>query len=99
MSQNQWSQVDHYITDTLVRPDEALRSTLKKSEDAGLPAISVSPGQGKLLMQLAMIRGAKKILEIGTLGGYSTIWLARGMADGGKLITLEAEPRHAEVAR
>jgi len=99
MAQNQWSEVDRYITDTLVKPDEALKSALKRSEDAGLPAISVSPSQGKLLMQLAMIRGAKRILEIGTLGGYSTIWLARGMTAGGKLITLEAEPRHAEVAR
>ena len=99
MAQNPWSEVDQYITDTLVLQDEALRSALKRSEEAGLPAISVSPGQGKLLMQLAMIRGAKSILEIGTLGGYSTIWLARGMAAGGKLVTLEAEPRHAKVAR
>ena len=95
MKQEQWTAVDHYIADTVVRPDEALRSALKRSEDAGLPAISVSPAQGKLLMQLAMIRGAKNVLEIGTLGGYSTIWLARGMAPGGTLITLEAEPRHA----
>jgi predicted O-methyltransferase YrrM len=99
MKQDQWTAVDHYITNTIVMPDESLRAALKRSEDAGLPAISVSPGQGKLLMQLAMIRGAKNVLEIGTLGGYSTIWLARGMAPGGKLITLEAEKRHADVAR
>src|SRR3954452_20471540 len=99
MSQEKWTAVDHYITETLVRPDEALGAALKRSDEAGLPAISVSPAQGKLLMQLAMIRGAKKVLEIGTLGGYSTIWLARGMAAGGKLITLEAEAHHARVAR
>jgi len=99
MSQDKWTAIDHYITESLVRPDEPLRNALKRSDEAGLPAISVSPGQGKLLMQLAMIRGAKNVLEIGTLGGYSTIWLARGMVPGGKLITLEAESRHAEVAR
>jgi|SRR5579859_4869626 len=99
MKQDQWTAVDRYITDTLVKQDDSLRAALKRSEEAGLPSISVSPGQGKLLMQLAMIRGAKSILEIGTLGGYSTIWLARGMGSGGRLITLEAESRHAEVAR
>ena len=99
MKQDQWTAVDHYITETLVKPDNALRDALERSDEAGLPAISVSPAQGKFLMQLAMVLGAKNVLEIGTLGGYSTIWLARGMAAGGKLITLEAEKRHADVAR
>ena len=79
--------------------DEALDEALRATAEAGMPAISVSPMQGKLLMLLAQSLGARKILEIGTLGGYSTIWLARGLADGGRLITLEADPKHAEVAR
>jgi predicted O-methyltransferase YrrM len=99
MNQDQWRNVDQYITDLFVRPDAALNAALRASEAAGLPAISVSPNQGKMLMLLAMTRGAKNILEIGTLGGYSCIWLARGLPPGGKVITLEFEPRHAEVAR
>ncbi|HEY8750658.1 MAG TPA: O-methyltransferase [Tepidisphaeraceae bacterium] len=99
MDQDQWRAVDQYITDIIVKPDAALDAALRACEAAGLPSISVSPSQGKLLMLLAMIRGAKNILEIGTLGGYSTIWLARGLSPGGKVITLEAESRHAEVAR
>jgi predicted O-methyltransferase YrrM len=83
----------------LVKSDEGLNAALRRSEEAGLPAISVSASQGKMLMLLAMTCRAQNILEIGTLGAYSTIWLARGLVAGGRLITLEAEPRHAEVAR
>jgi predicted O-methyltransferase YrrM len=99
MSQDQWSAVDHYFSDLLVPSDPALEAALKASDDAGLPRISVSPTQGKLLMLLAKIQGARNILEIGTLGGYSSIWLARALPQGGRLITLEADPKHAEVAR
>src|SRR5579871_3871725 len=99
MNQSTWSDVDAYLTASLVKPDKALAEALRHSEEAGLPAISVSPAQGKLLMLLAQTCGAKNILEIGTLGAYSTIWLARGLSPGGRLVTLEAEPRHAEVAR
>jgi len=99
MSQDKWSAVDHYITDLLVRPDPALEAALSASTAAGLPAISVSPPQGKLLHVLARAQGARKILEIGTLGAYSTIWLARALPVGGRLITVEANPKHAEVAR
>jgi predicted O-methyltransferase YrrM len=98
MSQEQWSIVDQYFSDLLVPSDSALAMALKASDDAGLPRISVSPTQGKLLMLLAQIQGARNILEIGTLGGYSTIWLARALPQGGRLITLEADPKHAEVA-
>jgi predicted O-methyltransferase YrrM len=99
MSQEQWSAVDRFITDLLVPADPALDAALADSAAAGLPAISVSANQGKLLNLLARAQCARAILEIGTLGGYSTIWLARALAEGGRLVTLEAEPRHAEVAR
>src|SRR6266850_326407 len=99
MSSRLWHEVDSYITDTLVQPDAALQAALAASDAAGLPQISVSPAHGKLLWLLARILGAKRILEIGTLGGYSTIWLARGLAAGGRLITLEALEKHAAVAR
>lgn len=91
--------MDRYITDTLLSPDAALEAALKTSADAGLPSINVTPNQGKLLQLLAQAQGARSILEIGTLGGYSTIWLARALPPGGRLITLEFEPKHAEVAR
>lgn len=94
-----WTAVDAYIGDVLVPSDEALDAALATSHEAGLPAIHVAPNQGKLLALLATIRGARRILEIGTLGGYSTIWLARTLPAGGRLITLEADPKHAEVAR
>ncbi|HEY0524013.1 MAG TPA: O-methyltransferase [Stellaceae bacterium] len=99
--QETWSAVDQYITDLLVPPDPALDAALAASDAAGLPTINVAPNQGRMLMMLAQMRGARRILEIGTLGGYSTIWLARGLpADGsGRLVTLEANPKHAEVAR
>jgi predicted O-methyltransferase YrrM len=99
MSQELWTAVDRYFTDLLVPSDPALHRALEASAEAGMPAIAVSPTQGKLLMLLAEIQGARNILEIGTLGGYSTIWLARGLTAGGRLITLEANAKHAEVAR
>ena len=97
--QDQWSSVDRYITDLFLPPDPALEAALASSAAAGLPAISVSPTQGKLLQLLARIQRARSILEIGTLGGYSTIWLARALPPAGRLISLEVNPRHAEVAR
>jgi predicted O-methyltransferase YrrM len=99
MSKKLWTAVDQYTTDLLLPADAALDAALAASEAAGLPSISVSPSQGKLLMLLAQLAGAKQILEIGTLGGYSSIWLGRALAPGGRLITLEANPKHAEVAR
>ncbi len=99
MSEKLWTAVDQYTTGLLLPADAALEAALASSEAAGLPAISVSPSQGKLLMLLAQSAGAKQILEIGTLGGYSSIWLGRALAPGGRLITLEANPKHAEVAR
>src|SRR5687767_9767392 len=99
MSQEQWTAVDRYLTDTLLSPDAALEAALKTSADAGLPSISVTPNQGKLLQLIAQAQGARNILEVGTLGGYSTIWLACALPPGGRLITLEFEPKHAEVAR
>jgi predicted O-methyltransferase YrrM len=99
MTQERWTAVDRYITDLLVPQDPALDAALRASVAAGLPPINVSPSQGKLLMILAQLQGARNILEIGTLGGYSTIWLARGLSPGGHLITLEADPKHADLAR
>src|SRR5436309_4966911 len=99
MSSRLWHEVDSYITDTLVQPDAALAAALEASDAAGLPQINVSPAHGKLLWLLARLQNARRILEVGTLGGYSTIWLARGLAAGGRLITLEALEKHAAVAR
>ncbi len=99
MSQEQWSAVDRFIAEMIVTTDPALDAALADGAAADLPAISVSPNQGKLLHLLARVKGARHILEIGTLGGYSTIWLARALPEGGRLVTLEAEPKHAEVAR
>jgi len=99
MSKDQWTAVDRYLTDLLVPPDPALDAALRTSAEHGLPAINVAPNQGKLLHLLASTMGATNILEIGTLGGYSTIWLARALPAGGKLITLEADAKHATVAR
>jgi predicted O-methyltransferase YrrM len=98
-AQDQWDAVDHYISDVLVRPDSALAEALRASDAAGLPQIAVAPNQGKFLMLLAKATQARAILEIGTLGGYSTIWLARALPLGGRLTTLEYDPKHAEVAR
>lgn len=95
----QWTAVDQYISDRLASSDSALTAALKDSEAAGLPAISVTPNQGKFLQLLARLHGARRILEIGTLGGYSSIWLARALPPDGRLITLEASHKHAEVAK
>ncbi|HLJ30057.1 MAG TPA: O-methyltransferase [Candidatus Angelobacter sp.] len=98
MTQEIWTAVDRYIEELFVQSDPALEAALKASAEAGLPAIQVSPAQGKLLQILARAVGARSILEIGTLGAYSTIWLARALPAGGRLVTLEANPKHAEVA-
>jgi hypothetical protein len=97
--QQRWAAVDGYIADHLLPADAALDAAVADSAAAGLPPISVTPNQGKLLQMLARIQGARTILELGTLGGYSTIWLARALPTGGHLITLEAEPRYADLAR
>jgi predicted O-methyltransferase YrrM len=94
-----WTSVDRYLGEQLIGSDAALDNAAATSATAGLPDIAVSPTHGKLLHLLATSIGAKQILEIGTLGGYSTIWLARALPPGGSLITLEADPRHADIAR
>src|SRR5438105_10577649 len=99
MNQNQWIAVDRYITDLFVPPDPALDAALQATADAGMPPANVSPNQGKLLNVLALAHGARSILEIGTLAGYSTIWLARALPASGRLVTLEVDPKHAQVAR
>jgi predicted O-methyltransferase YrrM len=99
MTQERWTAVDDYISDLFLPSDSTMRDVLAASEAAGLPSISVTPNEGNFLMLLAELCSARSILEIGTLGGYSTIWLARGLADGGALVTLEADPKHADVAR
>ncbi|GAB4442486.1 MAG: O-methyltransferase [Chloroflexi bacterium OHK40] len=99
MTQERWTAVDDYLSDLLAPHDEALSAALQATAASGMPQISVAPNQGKLLHLLARSIGARRILEIGTLGAYSTIWLARALAPGGRLISLELEPRHAEVAR
>lgn len=99
VAQDTWTRVDMYLSDALVGDDPVLESALAASAEAGLPQIEVTANQGKFLYLLALLRGAESILELGTLGGYSTIWLARALPEGGRLITLEADPRYAEVAR
>lgn len=99
MSKEIWSAVDQYLGDVFHLSDSALQAALDSSVAAGLPAINVTANQGKFLQILARILGAKKVLEIGTLGGYSTIWLARALPADGRLITLEIDPKHAELAR
>jgi predicted O-methyltransferase YrrM len=98
VAQDPWTAVDEYITGLLAPPDEALDAAVRAGEAAGLPQIQVSPPQGKLLYLLAKTIGASSILEFGTLAGYSTIWLGRALPQGGRLITLEANPEYAEVA-
>lgn len=99
MSESQlWDDVDEYFSANLSPDDETLQAALRDSEAAGLPQIAVSPSQGKFLQLLAEIQGARHILEIGTLGGYSTIWLARALPADGRLISLEYSAKHAEVA-
>jgi len=98
VTQEKWTAVDRYINELLIGKDPVLEKVLAASAAAGLPEIQVSPSQGKLLLLLAQMQKARRILEIGTLGGYSTIWLARGMPVEGQVITLEADPLHARVA-
>jgi predicted O-methyltransferase YrrM len=98
MTQELWTAVDRYICDRLLPQDPVLDAALAASDAAGLPPIAITPNQGKLLELLVRMHGARSILELGTLGGYSTIWLARALPPGGRLVTLEASPRYAEVA-
>lgn len=99
MTLAQWTQVDEYFDELFVPRDPVLEAALSASHEAGLPAINVAPSQGKLLMLLARMQGARRILEIGTLGGYSAIWMGRALPEGGRLISLEIDEHHAEVAR
>ncbi|MFE5617474.1 O-methyltransferase [Streptomyces sp. NPDC056470] len=99
MTQDQWTAVDRYFTELLAPADEALAATLADSSAAGLPEIAVAPNQGKLLNLLVSMCGARSVLEIGTLGGYSTIWMARALPADGRMISLEYNPAHADVAR
>jgi predicted O-methyltransferase YrrM len=98
MNQETWTAVDQYINDVLFPTDPVLEAVLRSSTEAGLPSIQVSPPQGKLLHLLVRAMGAHSVLEIGTLGGYSTIWMARALPSGGRVLTLEADAKHAEVA-
>lgn len=97
--QQKWTEVDQYLTQQLALPDEILDACIVANTEEGLPAIDVSPPLGKVLHLLAIVQGARKILEIGTLGGYSSIWLARALPSGGRLTTLEVDRKHAEIAR
>src|SRR4051812_15673174 len=99
MSQELWTHVDEYVSNLMLPRDAVLEAALEASRVAGLPTINVAPNQGKLLFLLAQIQGSARILEIGTLAGYSTIWLGRALPESGRLITLELDPKHAEVAR
>jgi len=99
MDEPLWGRMDDYIANKLVKPDAALDAALAANSAAGLPAIDVSAAQGKFLRLMVRITGARRILELGTLGGYSTIWMARALPADGRLVTLEYEPRHADVAR
>ncbi|MCT9820570.1 O-methyltransferase [Microbacterium sp. W1N] len=94
-----WRALDRYFTDTLVGAEPGLDQAVRDQADAGMPAIEVAPVNGKFLHLLARIAGARRVLEIGTLGGYSTIWLARALPEGGRVVTIEAEPANAAVAR
>lgn len=98
MTQETWTAVDEYFRGLVIREDSTLQAAVKASAAAGLPAIEVSSAQGKLLHILARSIGARHILEIGTLGGYSTIWLARALPEDGRVLTLEMNPKHAEIA-
>lgn len=96
---NTWDRVDQYITERLIPHDAVLEEVLSVNQQAGLPPYDVSPSQGKFLNLLVQMKGARRILEIGTLGGYSTIWMARALPSDGKIVTLELDPFHAEVAQ
>ncbi len=95
----QWSAIEDYLSETLVRPDASLRRAVRAAAAAGLPAIEVAPNAGKLLKLLVQISGARRVLEIGTLAGYSTLWMAQGLPDDGRLLSCEVLPEHAAVAR
>jgi predicted O-methyltransferase YrrM len=97
--QQLWAAVDDYVSETVVAPDDALNHAVAATAAAGMPPIAVSAAQGKLLNLLARAIGARHVLEIGTLGGYSTIWLALALPEDGRLVSLEIDPRHADVAR
>jgi len=99
MNQDVWTDVDRFFAEHTMRPDPLLDAALAESAAAGLPDYQISPNQGQFLMLLALAQGAKSVLEIGALGGYSTICLARALPEGGRLVTLEVDPRHAAVAR
>jgi len=99
MDQDRWTEVDRYLASIFTPPDPALDAAVESSAKAGLPEIQVAPNQGKLLHILARAVGARAVLEIGTLGGYSTLWLARALPSDGRLISLEIDPKHADVAR
>ena len=99
MNEDTWNAVDSYVEAVLVREDAALLDATRRSAAAGLPPIAVTPAMGRLLHMLARMQGATRILEIGTLGGYSSIWLARALPPGGRLVTLEADAKHAGIAR
>lgn len=98
MTQELWTSVDEYLGQMLVKQDESLDAAVAASDAGGLPPIQVSPTQGKFLGMLIRLMGARNVLEVGTLGGYSTIWMARAIPEGGKIVTLEIDPKHAEVA-
>ena len=93
-----WNKIDNYIEDSLVKPDDIFRTVLRNSHNAGLPEINISPAQGKMLHIILRAISAKSVLEIGTLGGYSSIWMAKALPGNGELISLEIDPYHAEVA-
>jgi predicted O-methyltransferase YrrM len=99
MSEETWAAVDEFVSGLLAPHDEGLRGALDAAEAAGLPAIQVSPPQGRLLQMLVRMRDARNVLEFGTLGGYSTIWMARALPEGGRLLSLEANAEYAEAAR
>jgi len=99
MTEQLWTDVDRYIDARVAPPDPVLEAALREAQDAGLPAISVSPSQGKLLTVLARSINARRVLELGTLAGYSTIWLARALPPDGRVVTLEFDPKHAAVAQ
>lgn len=94
-----WAAVENFLSDVVVRPDNALKHAAAAAREAGLPPIEVAPNAGKLLKLLVQLSGARRVLEIGTLAGFSTIWMAQGLPEGGRLVTCEYLPRHAEVAR